>query len=331
MKKNTQIVVVVGSLSVTAFAIFGYLQKTSDESLPTHQADVSVKPIDSQSGQPQPALSELGSSSQQTTLGEMGATAKNLRAFVEYAKQHPERGGIYFAENAIHYCKQAKVWIDGVQGGDVQKFYAERYPGRPINDALAASRKLAARCDGFTEADYASINTPGSGALGEGRAVDPLIAAEKKMISDGRKKIYTYEEALANAKLFEKYGASNSGAWPFQGSGKDGDRALYFEGQAWGGYTQDVMRFAQIAINQQNDQKLGETFSHLLGCAKFLRCDLNADPVDIALDTASESEKKNMDVAQVKTQVKDLMSRMSSAWAEGRYQAFGPGTQKKSS
>ncbi len=105
--------------------------------------------------------------------------AKDLRVFVEMAKQRPEDGGLYFAKAVNNYCSDARRFLASPEQRDVQ-------PGETHKTTIrrdAATDRLRRLCGGFLESEadgtgYVALVKHPSANL------DPLIASEKKVLSD---------------------------------------------------------------------------------------------------------------------------------------------------
>lgn len=84
------------------------------------------------------------------SMAQMFAKTRNMRAFVEYAKQHPEKGGYAYAMKGLEKCYNAKQLTDAL-------------PNLPFNqifpsEAYAARQKaftyLQNLCQGLSKSDF---------------------------------------------------------------------------------------------------------------------------------------------------------------------------------
>jgi hypothetical protein len=103
-------------------------------------------------------------------LAEMEST-RNLRAFVERAKQRPSEGGLFFAQKVVGFCRD---FANGLSRDPAETSTVDTHGQLSARD-LAAT-ELASRCSGFTKEDYDTWPS-----LQEGRQSDPLLATYKRL------------------------------------------------------------------------------------------------------------------------------------------------------
>lgn len=82
-------------------------------------------------------------------MAQMFAKTRNMRAFVEYAKQHPEKGGYAYAMKGLQKCRVAKQFTDVLSSLPYDQVYtAEKYAERQ-----KAFTDLQYLCQGFSESE----------------------------------------------------------------------------------------------------------------------------------------------------------------------------------
>lgn len=82
-------------------------------------------------------------------MAQMFAKTRNMRAFVEYAKQHPEKGGYAYAMKGLQKCRVAKQFTDVFSSFPYDQTYtAEKYAERQ-----KAFADLQYMCQGFSESE----------------------------------------------------------------------------------------------------------------------------------------------------------------------------------
>lgn len=83
------------------------------------------------------------------SMAQMFAKTRNMRAFVEYAKQHPEKGGYAYAMKGLQKCRVAKQFTDVLSSLPYDQVYtAEKYAERQ-----KAFTDLQYLCQGFSESE----------------------------------------------------------------------------------------------------------------------------------------------------------------------------------
>jgi hypothetical protein len=256
-------------------------------------------------------------------------TTKNVRAFVEHAKQYPEKGGVYLAETAMMTCKQSRDLTNPTSHQEVVQAQLKVNPDREKNvpAALAAASQLSARCQGFTEAEYAQLDLY-SGKLGEGRAPDPLIVATKKALAAGkRKEVQPYEQRLEYVKLLSTVDVLEyMGEVMSLGISENGSYAVFFEGKPWGGASNKSMQAAQKVIVTMVTSANDSSIYWLQNCAYNLQCDTLDTPekaIDLVLQSSFYSNKKT-DKQTLRKEVTELVPRLKQALDSKNFNAFAP-------
>jgi hypothetical protein len=268
--------------------------------------------------------------SQNIGLAQQMLTATNLRAFVELAKQHPEKGGVFIAEVAIMDCKQARILTDQKSLNEIIELQVKRYPDRAkhVASAMAAANQLSARCQGFTNADYEQVKLY-SGKLGEGRAPDPLVEAMKSEAAaetNGSKR--TFEQRRENLELFSKNGLfGHSVGLTALGRHEGSSYVVYFEGKPWGGMQRDSFLAAQTAVNHAAVMKNPQSIYWLTACAYELACDLidtQEKLINLVLDDRATHGRSKVDKQVLRAEMAQLIPKLQRAVAEGDFRAFSP-------
>jgi hypothetical protein len=265
------------------------------------------------------------------SLSQQMLLTTSVRAFVEQAKQQPEKGGIYLAETALMNCKQALWLTDQKDHAKVIQMRLKSNPELEMNvpKALAAANHLSARCQGFSAEDYAKLELY-SGKLGDGRAVDPLIEATKKirdLHQSGKEPTFT--ESLEYAALFAKLNAfeASDGIGAFSVlDPKSKKNIVYFDGKPWGGYNDDSFKGAQKALFLSTAMSDQNSIHWLSNCAYNLNCkSLNSqeDVInEVIQDPYFAKSKVNKEV--LKREIAELMPKLKQATNTNNFNAFTP-------
>jgi hypothetical protein len=264
-----------------------------------------------------------------TNLMQQMLAAKNVRAFVEQAKQQPEKGGVYIAETAVMDCKQAVAITDPKQHQEVIQAQLKLFPNREKNipQALAAANQLNARCQGFTAEDYKQLDLY-SGKLGEGRAQDPLIVLTKQLMAiDKKNQNLSLEQRLEHVQVLYSAGILQSlGGVMTLGTSHNGLFAVFFEGKPWGGTRRESLLAAQnvvIAMDTAADQN---SFYWLFRCAMELQCE-TLDTQEKAIDLVLQDPlyaRNTVDKQTFKKEVTELVPRLKQALDSKNFNAFAP-------
>jgi hypothetical protein len=251
------------------------------------------------------------------------ATAGSLRAFVERAKQMPDKGGLMFSRFALVFCENVQSTVVDPTIGQwiTSPAYKDKYPNPSAT--LDAMRNLAQRCDGFTEADYAQKDQ-----LQEGRANDPLLAAYTRLSSvEGRR--LTFEQKKEDLAILLRSAAmpavelqmlSNPQLPPVYSGGTPWP-VVYFNGRPFGGYSAEAFGAAMLAWSigggQQGgwDSLGGRTLDSLYRCA-LGHCD-GGDPLAQALSILAKDPVG-------KQQATELYSQLAATLRAGNVDAFAP-------
>jgi hypothetical protein len=102
--------------------------------------------------------------------------ARDWRVFVEWAKQHPEAGGLYYAAATVNACGDTQAVLSNTRVPDAVRL---RDSGALAHDRERALQQLAERCGGFLP-DEVDIRAPGR-LLDEGvRRGDRLAIAHSR-------------------------------------------------------------------------------------------------------------------------------------------------------
>jgi len=101
---------------------------------------------------PQPAVSTPAAPGVSADIVRMLANSTNLKAFVEQAKQHPEKGGYAYAMTATSYCSSSREFVARMRSR-VQSTGDSSQP--TFNQRIAAVEELERRCQGFAPGESA--------------------------------------------------------------------------------------------------------------------------------------------------------------------------------
>ncbi len=179
MKPRAVRLLAIGALAVVPLVVASLIWR-SDKKSPAEAAAIvqatEVGAAQDRQSQP-PGPSSLKPSSRaadrpSVNMAEAMRSSTNLRAFIEYAKQHPERGGYYYAMKALRFCgvfgKTPERLVDADSMKKDDHATAQRRQ-RLIQDQLRA-------CDGVLPSEIGEAYSTAM-ALRALALEDPLFAA----------------------------------------------------------------------------------------------------------------------------------------------------------
>lgn len=152
IKQSLKYVLILIALFVTVVYIFAFQGNKSDstflEPIKPLAATIDQKNLPKSSTQNINESIVSKSKAQSFSLvTEKYAKATDLRAFVEFAKQHPELGGLYYADKVLRDCRSSKNYI-------VQDKSALNYDNKRSPELYAQRQRafelLRSRCQSFS-------------------------------------------------------------------------------------------------------------------------------------------------------------------------------------
>jgi hypothetical protein len=234
----------------------------------------------------------------------------NLKAFVEKAKQHPEKGGYAYAMSATLYCEGVRIMADRF---DQAKQQAAASNKPTANARIAAVEELNRRCQGFTPADT------GLAVLREGMARGDVVLAAKERLSQARTQPFDKQVAVARevAQTRDMQVLQQLMTFASVTDEKTKDSVVYLDGQPYGGLTRqqyyaaaDVMlcSFGMDCDSSRNNAVLE-------ACAQQGRC---------AGSYLSLVQSEFRSKPEQWSQVLQVAQRMTQIVNTGGFEAFAP-------
>jgi hypothetical protein len=264
------------------------------------------------------------------TLARQMLVATNVRAFVEHAKQYPEKGGIFLAETAVMNCKQAQWVTDKKTHQELLQSQIARHPQREkfAAQALAAADQVSARCQGFTNEDYANLELY-SGKLGQGRAPDPAIEAAKALASAKQGQVWSFDRAQDVARVLSSTDGFVLGGlnlFAAKDATNPSQSVIYMDGKPLAGYAREALYGAELVVNYyQSGLDNPQSIHALVACAFALKCeplDTQEKMIQAVMEENYSRTKLNKDT--LKAQITELVPKLKHAVDTGDYSAFAP-------
>lgn len=235
---------------------------------------------------------------------------RNLRVFVEKAKQSPEQGGIYLAQKALNFCKRRSV--RNYSGSNAPEV-------RNQNAVLKAYEQLKALCADFTPDELASVEslTKSSGekdvALSSYKKIEKSVASGAS-VSDRVEEL----RKMHNLGLISEVGRDAFATTVPSVGTLPPKKVWYFDGKLYEGADSMVFQRAFSAW-ERSVKDLSTTSSSeipdLFMCVDKGIC--SGDGLSLVLnDLPSDSP--------VRKQITDTYSKIKNSLQAGNFQAFEP-------
>jgi hypothetical protein len=235
--------------------------------------------------------------------------ARNLRVFVEKAKQQPQQGGLLLAKNAMLFCRSfAKLKSPAVK----QEFKGD---AANQNAANRAREQLVEMCTDFTSTELDSISE-----LATNRAEDPALAAYTR-IERNLKQGGSVEERLSDLNILYALGLiSEAGRNAFSTQVPDvgslpPKRVWYLEGKLNGGVSEIAFQRAFSAWERsvKDELSLPVNTPDLVLCMSKGICEGNG--LELVMNDLPQDSK-------MRAEIKTTYERIKNAMTNANFRAF---------